>query len=97
MDSALPLSEAPEPAALAAAHNDLSRIKGLGPKLLVILEGLGVNSFAQIAEWSDDDLARIDPQLGAFAGRPARDNWVEQAKLLAAGDVSGFEAKFGKV
>ena len=90
-------SETPEPAALAATGDNLSRIKGLGPKLVVILEGLGVTRFAQIAAWSDDDLAHIDAQLGVFAGRPARDSWVEQAKFLAVDDVSGFEAKFGKV
>ncbi len=100
-DSALPPpppppTETPEPAAIVHG-DDLSRIKGLGPKLVVILEGLGVTSFTQIAAWEADDLARIDPQLGAFAGRPARDSWVEQAKFLAADDVAGFEAKFGKV
>lgn len=86
----------PEPAPTPSG-DDLGRIKGLGPKLKVILEGLGVTSFAQIASWSDADVARIDAQLGAFAGRPARDSWVEQAKLLAAGDVAGFEGRFGKV
>ena len=35
--------------------------------------------------------------LGTFKGRPSRDNWVEQAKYLAAGDTTGFEAKFGKL
>ena len=43
------------------------------------------------------DLVKLDAQLGPFAGRPARDGWVEQAKYLAAGDVAGFEARFGKV
>lgn len=89
--------QTPEPATLAGSRDDLSMIKGLGPKLRVILEGLGVTSFGQIAAWSDEDLARIDSQLGAFAGRPARDSWVEQAKFLATDDVAGFEAKFGKV
>lgn len=88
---------APVPEPAAASTDDLSRIKGLGPKLKGILAGLGVTSFAQIAAWSDEDIARIDSQLGAFAGRPARDNWVEQAKLLAAGDTAAYEAKFGKV
>ncbi len=81
----------------AAVGDDLSRIKGLGPKLKVMLEGLGVTSFSQIAAWSDADIARIDSQIGAFAGRPARDNWVEQAKLLMAGDTAAYEAKFGKI
>lgn len=89
---------APEPAAAEPAQvDDLSRIKGLGPKLKGILAGLGVTSFAQIAAWSDEDIARIDAQLGTFAGRPARDNWVEQAKLLASGDTGAYESKFGKL
>lgn len=88
-------SPAPEPTATEA--DDLSRIKGLGPKLQTLLPTLGITSFAQIAAWTEEDLARIDPQLGPFAGRPARDNWIEQAKHLAAGDVAGFEDKFGKV
>ncbi len=76
---------------------DLSRIKGLGPKLRARLAELGVTRFEQIAGWSDADLAAIDAQLGAFAGRPAKDNWVEQARLLASGDLAAYEAKFGKV
>jgi predicted flap endonuclease-1-like 5' DNA nuclease len=77
--------------------DDLTRIKGLGPKIAGILRGLGVTTFSQIAGWSDVDVARIDPQLGTFQGRIVRDNWVEQAGYLAAGDVAGFEARFGKV
>jgi predicted flap endonuclease-1-like 5' DNA nuclease len=77
--------------------DDLTRIKGVGPKLVLLLAGLGVTRFAQIAEWSEADLARIDAQLGAFAGRPQRDNWIEQARLLASGDTAAYEAKFGKL
>lgn len=80
-----------------AAGDDLLRIKGLGPKLKALLADLGVTSFGQIAAWSADDLAKIDAQLGTFAGRPVRDNWIEQAKMLAAGDVAGFADRFGKV
>lgn len=82
---------------VSPASDDLSRIKGLGPKLQSLLPAMGVTTFAQIASWTDADLSRIDAQLGPFAGRPARDKWVEQAQHLAAGDVAGFEAKFGKV
>jgi predicted flap endonuclease-1-like 5' DNA nuclease len=77
--------------------DDLRRIKGLGPKLVTLLNALGVTSYAQIAGWSEADIDRIDAQLGTFAGRIRRDSWVEQAKLLAAGDTAGFEAKFGKL
>jgi predicted flap endonuclease-1-like 5' DNA nuclease len=77
--------------------DDLARIKGLGPKLRATLAGLGIVSFAQIASWSDADLDELDAALGSFAGRPRRDNWVEQARLLSAGDIAGYEAKFGKL
>ena len=83
--------------AVATSGDDLSRIKGLGPKLKTLLAELGVTSFAQISAWSDEDLAKIDAQLGTFSGRPVRDNWIEQAKMLAAGDVASFEDRFGKV
>ena len=92
---------APAPAAFAPAMppagDDLSKIKGLGPKLQTLLPTLGLSTYAQIAALSEADLAALDAKLGPFAGRPARDGWVEQAKYLAAGDVAGFEARFGKV
>jgi predicted flap endonuclease-1-like 5' DNA nuclease len=90
----------PPPAETAAPPgeaDDLRRIKGLGPKLVTMLHGLGITTYAQIAGWTEADIDHIDPQLGAFAGRIRRDSWVEQAKFLAAGDTAGFEAKFGKI
>jgi predicted flap endonuclease-1-like 5' DNA nuclease len=56
-----------------------------------------VVSFAQIAAWTEADIVAIDAQLGTFAGRSTRDQWVAQAQFLAAGDVAGYEAKFGKL
>lgn len=86
-----------EAASAAGEADDLSRIKGVGPKLVALLTSLGVVRYAQIAAWDEADLTRIDAQLGAFAGRPKRDSWVEQCRFLAAGDTSGFEGKFGKL
>lgn len=77
--------------------DDLTRIKGLGPRISAALRALGVTRYAQIAAWTEADVARIDAQLGAFAGRATRDNWIEQAKLLAGGDTAAYEAKFGKL
>ena len=85
------------PAAPEAPGDDLTRIKGLGPKLKARLAELGVTSFAQIAAWSDADITAIDAQLGSFAGRATRDQWVAQAGFLSIGDVAGYEAKFGKL
>lgn len=86
---------APAPAA-PAGGDDLKRIKGLGPKLVTILAEQGITSFAQIAAWTDADVERVDAGLGRFQGRIVRDQWVEQAKLLAAGDEAGFANKFGQ-
>nr|WP_293646415.1 hypothetical protein [Sphingopyxis sp. RIFCSPHIGHO2_12_FULL_65_19] len=85
----------PAPAASKTGPDNLQLLKGVGPKLAVLLNGLGVTSFRQIADWTDADIARIDPELGAFQGRIARDNIVDQAGYLARGDKAGFEAKYG--
>lgn len=85
---------APAPAPAAKADN-LQLLKGVGPKMAALLNGLGVTSFRQIADWTDADVAAIDPQLGAFQGRIARDAIVDQAGYLAKGDKAGFEAKYG--
>lgn len=89
---------APEPApapVAAGPADDLTRIKGLGPKLAALLGEFGITTFAQIAAWTPAEIERIDAKLGRFSGRIVRDQWVEQARLLAAGDESGFTARFG--
>lgn len=88
----------PVPASAPAdGVDDLTRIKGVGPKLRALLASLGVTRFEQIAGWDDADIDRIDAQLGQFQGRIRRDSWIEQAKLLAAGDTAGYESRFGKL
>lgn len=91
----------PEPAPVAAsaadAPDDLLKLKGVGPKLKTLLLELGITSFAQIAAWTDTDIATVDAKLGNFKGRPVRDHWVDQAQYLASGDIAAFEAKYGKL
>ena len=76
---------------------DLTQIKGLGPKLAATLAEHGVTRVDQIAGLSQGDADALDAKLGTFRGRMARDRWIEQAKLLAAGDRAGYEAVFGKL
>ncbi|MCJ2184710.1 hypothetical protein MTR62_18740 [Novosphingobium sp. 1949] len=94
-----PVSEAAAPAAPAVAEqtDNLRQIKGLGPKMEKLLVALGITRFAQIAAWSEADLDDLDTKLGAFAGRPRRDKWVEQARLLSSGETGAYEAEFGKL
>ena len=99
------VTQSPDPGAAAAPSetpasgesDPLTQIKGLGPKAEAKLNALGINRFAQIAGWTAADVETIGAQLGDMAQRIARDRWVEQAGLLAAGDIAAFEAKFGKL
>ncbi|OLP55857.1 hypothetical protein BJF92_01715 [Rhizobium rhizosphaerae] len=61
--------------------DDLKKISGIGPKLEQVLNGLGVTRYAEIAAWSEDDVKRVDAELGV-SGRIERDGWVEQAREL---------------
>lgn len=66
-----------------AAADDLKRISGIGPKLEQVLNGMGIRTYAQIAAWKVEDVAKVDDEL-KFGGRISRDNWVGQANKLAA-------------
>lgn len=72
---------AAKPAADARAE-DLKKIKGIGPKLEQLLQENGVSLIAQIAAWSEVDVAKFDETLG-LDGRIGRDDWVGQARKLA--------------
>ncbi len=78
---AAPKAEA-APAAEAAA-DDLKKLSGVGPALEKKLLAAGVTSFAQIAAWTEEDIADFDEKL-SFKGRIEREGWVEQAKALVA-------------
>ncbi|WP_375228094.1 NADH-quinone oxidoreductase subunit NuoE [Roseobacter sp. S98] len=79
-----------EPAKLdgprAGGADDLKRIKGVGPKLEKMLNGIGIYHFDQIAAWTPEHVAWADQNLVGFKGRVSRDNWVGQAVALAAED-----------
>ncbi|MER8741846.1 proton-conducting membrane transporter [Mesorhizobium sp. M1004] len=84
----------PKKAAPAAGKADnLRRLIGIGPVNDKLLKGLGVTTYAQIAGWTAADVKRIEDTLN-FDGRIAREKWVEQAKLLAAGDEKEFARQF---
>lgn len=85
------------PAASPATGYGLIDVKGLGPKAVPMLEALGVGDIAALGELSAARAAEIDGQLGALSGRLSRDRWVDQAKLLAAGEIAEFEKIYGKL
>jgi predicted flap endonuclease-1-like 5' DNA nuclease len=77
--------------------DDLTRLKGVGPKFARLLNDLGIARFEQLARLSDGDIDRLDQHLGAFKGRLERDQVPLQAEYLARGDEDGFEQRFGKL
>ena len=77
-----------KPAALPSARggkaDDLKIIVGIGPKLEILCHKLGFFHFDQIAAWTAAEIAWVDDNLEGFKGRVTRDNWVDQARSLAA-------------
>lgn len=69
----------------AGAADDLKKISGVGPVLEKKLNALGITTFAQVAAFTPDDIAKVDDAL-SFKGRIDRDNWLEQAATLAKGE-----------
>lgn len=104
LDAALAKSRdeppAPAPGMLAAPRggraDDLKLINGIGPKIEALLNGIGVWHFDQIAAWKAKDIAHVDERLVGFHGRITRDEWVKQAKALAAGGVTRRGVPRGK-
>ncbi|MGI9506875.1 MAG: hypothetical protein ACR2RE_27865 [Geminicoccaceae bacterium] len=72
--------------------DDLKKISGVGPKLEKTLNGLGIFHFSQIADFTPDHVAWVDKYL-RFKGRIERENWIEQAKVLAAGGETEFSRR----
>lgn len=73
--------------------DDLTLIKGVGPKLAKLCNSLGFYHFDQIAAWSADEVAWVDQNLEGFKGRVSRDGWVSQAKILASGGETEFSSR----
>jgi predicted flap endonuclease-1-like 5' DNA nuclease len=61
------------------AADDLTKIKGIGQVLKGKLNGLGITTFRQIAEFTEADIERVNTELD-FPGRIERERWVEQAR-----------------
>lgn len=77
--------------------DDLTVLKGVGPKFAATLNDVGITRFDQIARLKDGGIDRVDQQLGPFRGRLQRDQIPLQADYLARGDRDGFEQRFGKL
>jgi small subunit ribosomal protein S2 len=77
--STTPLFTAP-----AGKADDLKKIEGVGPALERKLNALGITRYDQIAAFTDEELTKVDDALN-YKGRIMRDDWIGQARALAAG------------
>jgi large subunit ribosomal protein L21 len=73
------------PAAGLDASN-LSLISGIGPAIEKKLRAAGIQSWNDIAGWSEADVETWNTEL-KLNGRATREEWVEQAKELLAGRI----------
>lgn len=91
------LDDPDRPAAVEkpAMPDDLKMISGVGPVLETKLHDLGIYTFAQIAKWTEKEVAWVDGYL-SFRGRIVRDEWIKQADALARGGEEEYVRVFGK-
>jgi large subunit ribosomal protein L21 len=68
-----------------SAAIDIGQINGLGATIKKKLNAAGITTVQQIADWTEADVTKYDADLNLH-GRIAREEWVEQAKGLAAGN-----------
>ncbi|MBV8450422.1 MAG: 50S ribosomal protein L21 [Hyphomicrobiales bacterium] len=64
--------------------DDLKLISGVGPAIEKKMNGAGIWHYWQVKALSEDDIAKIEQEVG-LKGRAHRDEWVEQAADLLAG------------
>ena len=75
--------------------DDLKRIRGIGKQNEGRLHALGIWHFDQIAAWVADEVEWVGSYL-AFPGRIDREQWVSQAKMLAAGQETEFSKRVAR-
>ena len=80
-----------KPSVIAKARggkgDNLTLIDGVGNAIEKKLFALGIYHFDQIAKWTKDNETWIGNEIG-FPGRPERENWVKESKILAAGGTT---------
>lgn len=78
-----------------AEPDDLSLIGGIGPEIGKALGEMGYGSPALIAALTAEDIDGIEAAL-KMKGRIAREEWVEQARALMAGEPARSKADKSK-
>jgi len=67
---------------IADEKDDLKVINGIGPGIEKKLNTLGIYSFRQISELTEESIKQLTESIKFFPGRIDRDRWVEQSSKL---------------
>ena len=79
---AAPAEKAPKKATTA---DDLTKVEGIGPKIAEIFQEAGINTFADLADKSEDDLKDILTESGPRYASKNPASWPKQAQMAADG------------
>ena len=79
----------------AGRDDDLTRIRGIDAATAERLREDGVTGYGDVERISDADAAAIEQRHALRDGTIARDEWREQARLLAAGREDDWRTRYG--
>lgn len=66
--------------------DDLTKIEGIGPKIAEIFQEAGINTYADLADKSEDDLKDILAESGPKYASKNPASWPKQAQMAADGN-----------
>jgi hypothetical protein len=66
----------------AARRDDFTKLTGVGPAYAKKLVAAGVRTFAEMADWTEQDIDLIDEKVTGGKGRVREEDWRGQARLI---------------
>ncbi len=86
-----PQAKPEKPKKGASKGDNLTKVEGIGSKMSKALVEAGIDTFAKLAEKSEDELHAIIKAAGMNLA-PSIPTWAEQARLAASGDWDALKA-----
>jgi small subunit ribosomal protein S2 len=80
-----PKASAPADVKAEVVADDLTQVEGIGPKIAEIFQANGINTFADLAKRTEDELNEILIAEGSNYGSKNPASWPKQAKMAAEG------------
>ncbi|MFT5302287.1 MAG: DNA-directed RNA polymerase subunit beta', partial [Mariniblastus sp.] len=68
------------------ASDDLTKVEGIGPKVVELLNNAGISSFSQLSTTSPDRIKEILAEAGGMMATMNPATWPDQAQLAASGE-----------